>query len=78
MSNSVPKTKEEILATYGTVKQSDSGSGWYLANDCGRATSGAFYHHAATEAMLYNIEKRLWRSVQRIKNRGKSHIVRWA
>jgi hypothetical protein len=78
MSNSVPKTEEEILATYGTVKKSDYYSRWYLANDYGRATSGTYYRQEASDAMLKNVEMRMWRKVQRLENRSKSYIARQA
>ncbi len=78
MSNTVPKTKDEILTTYGEVKQSTYGSKWYLANDYGRALSGAYYKQQVVGIMLNDVKNRMWRTVQRIENRNKSYVVKFA
>lgn len=78
MSNTVPKTKDEILATYGKVSQSKYGSRWYLANDYGKAVSGTIYRQQAVGIMLNDVKNRMWRMVQRLEDRSKSYVVKFA
>ena len=78
MSNTMPKTQDEILATYGEVKQSAYGSRWYFANDYGKAMSGTYYRQQAVGVMLNDVKNRMRRMVQRLENRSKSYVVKYA
>lgn len=78
MSNIMPDEIKAILGTYGTVKMSGYGSRWYLSDDNGKAMNGVYYRQEASKVMLDEVEKRMWRMAQRLENRSKSYVVKFA